>query len=43
MMNIDIGNWLIDGIGEYAVFAGERPFLGAPSPAAAPVREARVA
>ncbi|WP_375457772.1 metallophosphoesterase family protein [uncultured Enterovirga sp.] len=28
MMNIDIGSWLVDGIGHYAVFAGERPFLG---------------
>ncbi|MEH2478091.1 3',5'-cyclic AMP phosphodiesterase CpdA [Nitrobacteraceae bacterium AZCC 2146] len=34
MMNTDIGNWLTTGIGHYAVFAGQRPYLGlAPAPA----------
>lgn len=32
MMNIDIGTWLKDGIGHYAVFAGQRPYLGLSTP-----------
>ena len=28
MMNVDIGTWLTHGIGHYATFAGQRPFLG---------------